>query len=92
MNKLVISSFCVLLLLQVAFAYNLYPNGYPLIRPASYPFQLNSRLAAVPVVNQMNASPNVKAAGAQISRGSEMFSFEMFHVSLIFDRPQSNFC
>lgn len=88
MSKTVAIGFCVIFLLQTAFGTSNYPlyRNVPYAR-TNYHGQLVSRINAVPVVSQMQASQNVRNAGAQISRGSELFSFEMFNVSpMPFDR------
>lgn len=61
-----------------------------LIRPHvsshSFPFQTESRLAS-PQPAQVNTelAENVRTVATQISRGSEMFSFDMFRVSILID-------
>lgn len=58
-----------------------------LIRPQApipYPqnaYQIQSRLAPLPLTRTPEMPHNVRMAATQISRGSEQFSFDMFQVS-----------
>lgn len=86
MSRTTALTFCIVVSLQLAFgnlfsSYTPYRGYNPRTQPYPAQSQIISRINAVPVVSQMNASQNVRQAGAQISRGSELFSFEMFHVS-----------
>lgn len=86
MNGCLVSTFYVILSLQLAFGHNTYPHSYSYsYRFDPYP-QLASqnafpRNAVIPIMSQLNATQDVREAATQISQGSEMFSFEMVHVS-----------
>lgn len=107
-----LSIFCGFMTL-LAFGSAQYYGSYGrdvLIRPqvASYPYSPNpytiqSRLAAPQFLTRVNADmpQNVRMASTQISRGSELFSFDMYRVSFIpflkkkknyFEESYFNFC
>lgn len=54
---------------------------------SAYPFLTQSRSGAVPLLARVNAdtTQNIQLASTQISRGSELFSFDMFRVSVKFN-------
>lgn len=77
-----VSMFYLILSLQLTFGYktNQHAYGYS-YRFNSYPQLAISQKAVIPIMNQLNAAQNVREAATQISQGSELFSFEMIHVS-----------
>lgn len=86
MSGCLVSTFYVILSLQLAFGYNTYQHSYSY----SYRFDPHPQLgirstlppnAVIPIMNQLNATQDVREAATQISEGSELFSFEMVHVS-----------
>lgn len=84
MSGHLVSTFYVILSLHLAFGYNIHQHSY------TYRFNPYPQLAiqnsipqnvVIPIMNQLNVTQDVREAAAQISRGSELFSFEMVHVS-----------
>lgn len=91
MSGFLVSTFFVIFSLQLAFGFNTYQHSYgysyrfdPYSQSAAY--QIPSRQnAVIPIMNQLNATQDVRDAATQISQGSEIFSFEMVHVSWTFN-------